>query len=110
MQDLASRFLEAIRQEKLRWIHEFGRFIVAFGGIEFEIDVYLQCYLDTKVFEATIHKGFMSRANEALRVVETSVPDQSIRRRMVRTLERAKQLAPDRNLIAHNPLRMGVVA
>jgi hypothetical protein len=52
----------------------------------------------------------MPRANEALRVVETSVPDQSIQRRMVRTLEQAKQLAPDRNMIAHNPLRMGVVA
>jgi hypothetical protein len=109
MQDLASRFLESVRQEKLRWIHEFGRFIVAFGGIEFEVDVCLQRYLDTKGFEATIHKGFMSRANEALRVVETTVPDQSIRRRMVRALEQAKQLAPDRNLIAHNPLRMGVV-
>ena len=109
MQDLASRFLEALRQEKLRWTQEFGRFIVAFGGIEFEVDVCLQRYSDTHVYEAIKHKGFIFRANQVLRIMETSVPDKAIRRRMALAIEQAKQLAPDRNLVAHNPLRMGVV-
>jgi hypothetical protein len=84
------------------WAAAIGKAFVAFGGIEHVTVVCLREIPRDKLLKATKSFRLVQRIDLLLEILE-AYPAQAYRT-LAGQLERAKELAETRNLIAHNPL------
>ena len=91
-----------------RWRYEVGRLILAFGEIEFGICQCLVHIPATNQWEALKNEDLKVKANAAIEHTQASNLASSTKQRLIHALNSAMQMAKDRNLIAHNPLHLGI--
>jgi hypothetical protein len=90
------------------WAQQVGRFVIAFGEIEYSVCQTLVHVPEVNQFPTMKHREFKVRANAAIEHTNARVQDDVPRRALVRGLNEAIKLAESRNLIAHNPVRFAM--
>jgi hypothetical protein len=92
--------------EMRAWRELVGRAILAFGEIEVISYRLLVGLPSERIFESVAHLPFARRVNLILQLLAAK-PGKG-RPELVKLLKEAKRLAETRNLVAHNPMAVGV--
>jgi hypothetical protein len=90
------------------WAQLVGRFVLAFGEIEWGVCQALVRVPERNQFPAMKRCEFKVRATAAIKHTNDRVQDDAVRRALVRAINEGIKLADSRNLIAHNPAQIAI--
>jgi hypothetical protein len=99
---------QSIKSERERWALLVGRLVLSFGDIEFHL---LQCLVHVpaqNLYGQYRDKEFVAKANKAIEVLRGSTIKPQRVKKLVSLVNKAIKCAKNRNLIAHNPLRLAI--
>ena len=97
------------RKHRDEWALQIGRFILAFGEIEYVVDQCLVHIPKQNAFHQVCKATFGVRADLARKETEKRLGPHSRRKRLLRALNNATRLANDyRHLIAHGAAHLAV--
>lgn len=87
-----------------RWAPLIGRLFIAFGGIERTTHECIREWAGERIHKHFARAPLSSRIDLVCDLTEEQEASEAIKSVFVNSLLSAKKLAPNRNLVAHNPL------
>jgi len=99
-----------ISTEKLKqdWDSAIGRAILAFNNIEWLTLTFLQRLLSDDIFGSLVGFSFSKRVDLILNLIRSKKVVDDLLIEANDCFQEAKKLAETRNIIAHNPVRLGL--
>ena len=103
-----TRSAASIKKMNEQWSKAVGRAILAFGNIEWVTYQCLGLFPSDRIFESVVSLKFSSRVDLIVEILSGKNLPKKLFNKTKRLFKRAKDAAEVRNVLAHNPLRIGV--
>ncbi len=87
-----------------RWEPLIGRLFIAFGSIERTTHKCIRDWAGSNIHKHFVRAGLSARIDLAIDLIASQEAEKATKDAYCKSLQKAKQLAKHRNLVAHNPL------
>ena len=95
---------------KDKWANLIGQIMIGFGDIEYITLECLHVFPTENIFPSVSKMNLTPRIDLIINIVESRFQKEEEKSPIINCLNKAKDLAKKRNLIAHNPMSMDVYA